>query len=83
MTGDQFISSAVKKDFLISEFSGDTADMESAAIAQVCYINEIPFVVIRAMSDKADGSAHVSFAEFEKIVADNSSRIVTNMLKKI
>lgn len=65
-TGDQFISSNEAKDRIIKDFDGTCAEMEGAAIAQVCYENHIPYVILRAISDKTDGSAHLSYAEFEK-----------------
>lgn len=55
--------------------------MEGAAVAQVCYENHIPFVVLRAISDKADGGAPLSYDEFEQKAAMNSSRLVYYMLE--
>ena len=57
--------------------------MEGAAIAHVCYVNETPFVIIRAMSDKADGSADVTYEEFVGQAAHNSKDIVLRMLRNI
>ncbi|WP_297966933.1 5'-methylthioadenosine/adenosylhomocysteine nucleosidase [uncultured Anaerovibrio sp.] len=80
-SGDQFISSQDAKDRIIEDFDGTCVEMEGAAIAQVCYENHIPFVILRAISDKADGSAQVSFADFEQKAAKNSSRLVHYMLE--
>ena len=80
-SGDQFISSKEAKDRIIGDFDGTCAEMEGAAIAQVCHANNLPFVVLRAISDKADGSAQVSFEEFEQKAAKNSSRLVQYMLE--
>lgn len=80
-SGDQFISSQEVKDHIIGDFAGDCAEMEGAAIAQVCYVNKLPFVVLRAISDKADGSAQMSFEEFEKQAAKNSAALVQFMLE--
>ena len=55
--------------------------MEGAAIAQVCYLNNVPFVILRAISDKADDSGHMSFEEFEKKAAANSACVVRYMLE--
>ncbi|MNR68602.1 5'-methylthioadenosine/S-adenosylhomocysteine nucleosidase [compost metagenome] len=55
--------------------------MEGAALAQVCAMNDIPYVVIRSMSDKADGSADVNFAEFTKEASVNSHRIIDEMIQ--
>ena len=56
-------------------------EMEGASVAVVCRQYDVPFVVIRAMSDKADGNAHESFDNMGDIAADNSSRIIMQMLK--
>lgn len=81
-SGDQFIASAKEKKRIVDEFNGDCADMEGASIAQVCHLNGIPFLIVRAISDKADGSGHVDFAEFEKEAAINSCAIVRGMMKR-
>lgn len=80
-TGDQFISSKETKDRIIKDFGGICVEMEGAAVAQVCYENHIPFVVLRAISDKADGGAPLSYDEFEQKAAMNSSRLVYHMLE--
>lgn len=80
-SGDQFISSQETKARIISEFDGDCVDMEGAAVAQVCYVNKIPFIILRAVSDKADESSPVSFEEFEKQAAKNSASLVQFMLE--
>lgn len=83
VSGDQFVSSAERKQFIEENFSAYTTEMEGAAIAHVCHLSKLPFVIIRAMSDKADGSAHVNFDEFALKAAENSNRIVTAMLKRL
>ena len=80
-SGDQFISAQEEKERIVSEFSGDCAEMEGASVAQVCYLNGVPFVILRAISDKADNSGHMDFKEFEKKAAKNSSRLVRFMLE--
>lgn len=83
VTGDIFISSKELKDQLVNDFDAYCGEMEGAAIAHVCYLNNIPFVIIRAMSDKADGSAEVTYEEFVVDAAHNSKDIVLKMLKAI
>lgn len=83
LTGDQFIADKEKALGLKDEFSGDCVDMESASVAQVCHLNKVPCVIIRSMSDKADGSADLSFEEFEVKAAENSFKIVKGILGKI
>ena len=65
LSGDQFISNKEKKQWLISTFQGSCTEMEGAAIAQAAYLNHIPFLIVRAISDKADDSAKMSYEEFE------------------
>lgn len=81
LSGDVFVASPDKKDFLWTEFKGYCTEMEGAAIGHTCYVNHIPFVVIRAMSDKADGTAEVNFNEFVHEAVNNSVKIVLGMLK--
>ena len=83
VSGDIFISSKELKDELVKEFDAYCGEMEGAAIAHVCSLNKTPFVVIRAMSDKADGSADITYEEFVKDAAHNSKDIVLNMLKSL
>lgn len=83
VSGDVFVASPEKKDFLWKEFEAFCAEMESAAIGHTAYLNKVPFVIIRAMSDKADGSAHVNFNEFVIEAANNSVEIVLSMLENM
>ena len=57
--------------------------MEGAAIAHICYMNSVPYVIIRNISDSADGSADVSFVEFCKEAVIHSGKIVLEMMKNI
>ncbi|AOT68432.1 5'-methylthioadenosine/adenosylhomocysteine nucleosidase [Geosporobacter ferrireducens] len=81
LSGDIFVASREKKDLLWGEFQGYCTEMEGAAIGHTCYLNQVPFVIIRAMSDKADGSAHVNFNEFVHQAANHSSQIVIDMIQ--
>lgn len=83
VSGDQFISNKEVKERLISQFQGDCAEMEGASIAQVAYLNSIPFVIIRAISDKADDSAEMDYPTFETAAARHSAALVTEMIKGI
>lgn len=83
VSGDIFISSKELKDELVKEFDAYCGEMEGAAIAHVCSLNNTPFVIIRAMSDKADGTADVVYEEFVQDAAHNSKDIVVNMLKSL
>lgn len=79
-SGDQFISTDEQKEKIISDFGGMCCEMEGAAIAQVCYLNETPFVVIRAISDKSDGSQSVEYETFKVAAAANCAKIVQYMV---
>ena len=57
--------------------------MEGAAVAMVCEEYDVPYVVIRAMSDKADGKAHETYENMADIAADNSSRILIRMMEDL
>lgn len=81
VSGDQFISSAEVKEHLIKEFHGDCAEMEGASIAQAAVLNRIPFVVIRAISDKADGSAEMDYPSFESQAAEHCAKMVLEFVK--
>lgn len=83
-SGDSFINSNDKIDQIKSDFPDVIAvEMEAAAIAQVCHSFELPFVVVRAVSDSGDGSASVSFEEFLPLAAKQSSEMVLAMLKNL
>ena len=83
VSGDQFISSDDVKKRLIEVFHGDCAEMEGASIAHGAYLNKIPFIVIRAISDKADGSAEMDYTAFEHEAAKHSARLVEDLVQKI
>lgn len=81
LSGDQFISSAEVKERLITQFHGDCAEMEGASIAQAAALNGIPFVIIRAISDKADGSAEMDYPSFEIQAAEHCAKMVLEFVK--
>ncbi|BBI34566.1 5'-methylthioadenosine/adenosylhomocysteine nucleosidase [Cohnella abietis] len=81
LSGDQFIADRAIVKGLYEELGGACTEMEGASVAQVCFMNDIPHVIIRSMSDKADGSADVNFAEFTIEAANRSFAIVDEMIK--
>ena len=83
LSGDQFISGEEIKNKLIDLFDGCCTEMAGAAIAHAAFLNEIPYVVIRAISDKADGSAHMDYPEFERAAAAHSAKLVENLVKRL
>lgn len=83
VSGDQFISENEIKEKLIQEFHGDCAEMEGASIAHGAYLNHVPFVIIRAISDKADNSAEMDYPTFEAAAAKHSAALVRELVKNI
>lgn len=82
VSGDQFISDKKKKEWLSSQFEGLCAEMEGAAIAQAAYLNHVPFLIIRAISDKADDSATMDYPEFEAMEAENSVKLLADIVRQ-
>ena len=83
VSGDQFISDQKKKEWLVSHFQADCTEMEGAAIAHAAYLNRIPFLIIRAISDKADDSAHMDYPAFEAMAIKHSVILLKAMLEKM
>ncbi|MGI5947472.1 MAG: 5'-methylthioadenosine/adenosylhomocysteine nucleosidase [Lachnospiraceae bacterium] len=79
VSGDQFISDKGKKQWLIETFDGSCTEMEGAAIAQVCYLNHVGCLIIRAISDKADDSANMDYQEFEAKAIEHSVKLLLAM----
>ena len=80
-SGDQFISTKEQKEKIISDFGGMCCEMEGAAIAQACYLNKTPFVIIRAISDKPDETEIVEYKDFKAEAAARCAEIVKNMVE--
>ena len=80
LSGDQFISTRARKEELMRDFHGKCTEMEGAAIAQAAYANNIPYVIIRAISDKADESVVESYDAFEAKAAVHCANIVEYMV---
>lgn len=81
VSGDQFIADVDKIRWMDKEFCSLACEMEGASIAQVCYLNNVPFVVIRSISDNANNGAHVDYEHFKTIAIRNSSEILFNMIR--
>ena len=79
-TGDQFISGHARKAVLYDTFHALATEMEGGAIAQVAALSGVPFAVIRAISDLADGTAAGSYDVFEQQAANNSAATVKQAL---
>ncbi len=83
VSGDQFINSREKKDFLKRTFAASACEMESAAIGHVCFKNDVPFAILRSISDNADDSSHLSFSEFVEIAADNLEKVTKTFFESM
>lgn len=82
-TGDQFVASKEVKDRIVNNFQALCTEMEGAGIAHAAYLNKIPYVIIRAISDKADNSAQMDYPTFEKLAIAHSVKLVKNLLPRI
>ena len=78
-SGDQFICSKEQKENIIADTQAICAEMEGAAIAHTAYKNGVPFVIIRAISDKADDSADMDYPTFEAIAAQRCAAVTTKL----
>lgn len=83
VSGDQFISAKDKKEYILKTFHGYCTEMEGAAIAQAAYLNNIPFLIVRAISDKADDSATEDYPVFERKAIMHSVNLMREMIKNI
>ena len=82
-SGDQFICSKEQKEQIIADTEGVCAEMEGAAIAHTAYRNQIPFVIIRAISDKADDSAQMDYPTFEAIAARRCAEVTMTVAQML
>ena len=80
-SGDQFICSKAQKEKIIADTGAICAEMEGAAIAHTAYRNSVPFVIIRAISDKADDTAEMDYPTFEAIAAQRCAAVTTQLAK--
>ena len=82
-SGDQFVADQGVKDEIIKNFDACAVEMEGAAIAQAAYLNNVPFIVVRAISDKADGSAEVDYPTFEALAVEHCVKMTLRILNQI
>ena len=82
-SGDQFICDQKVKDEITNEFGAFAVEMEGAAIGQAAWLNHVPFLIIRAISDKADGSAHVDYPAFEAAAIEHSVKLTARMIENL
>lgn len=81
-TSDTFVASAERKAFLTKQFGAIACEMEGGSIGQVCCMNGVDFGIVRAISDKADGSSHMDYGEFCAMAAKNSAQMLFTYLQE-
>ena len=82
-SGDQFVADKAVKERIIANTQGICTEMEGTAIAQTAYRNGIPFVILRAISDKADDSAQMDYPTFERIAAHRCAEVTRNLARQL
>lgn len=82
-SGDQFVADKETKEKIIENTQAYCTEMEGAAIGQAAYLNKIPYLVIRAISDKADDSAHVDYPTFERQAIRHTVNLVSSMMERM
>jgi len=82
-SGDRFVADVATKKKITENFGAIACEMEGAAVGQVCYVNKIPFVIVRAISDDADGGACEDYPQFAKKAAASSAKIVIRLAKEV
>lgn len=83
VSGDQFVSSRETKEEIIQNVGGYAVEMEGAAIGQTAYLNGVPFLIVRSISDNADDCADMDYASFEKIAVKNSAMLTSGMIRRL
>ena len=83
VSGEAFITNTEVKNAIKKNFDPYAVDMESAAVGHCCYLNKMPFVSVRCISDNADDEGAMSFDEFEKIAAKRVAEIVLEMTQPL
>jgi len=81
-SGDQFMSDTEKKNAIRDRFDAIACEMEGAAVAHVAFINDVPFAVLRAISDSASGDAQMEYPKFVAMAAERSHKIIDEFIKE-
>ena len=82
-SGDRFVREDGEKERIKAAFHASCCEMEGAAIAQTCYLSNIPYLIVRAISDKADGSASVDYPTFEAKAAHDCAALTMEMMQRL
>lgn len=81
-SGDTFVATNQQRSRIRDNFDAIACEMEGAAVGQVCYVNNVPFVILRSISDSSSDSATMEYPEFVKIAANNSFAVLQKMLSE-
>ena len=81
-SGDKFIAQSADKDRILTDFSADVCEMEGAAVAHTAFVNGTAYLVVRAISDSADGGANMDYMDFLPIAAKNSAALTVELIKE-
>jgi len=81
-SGDCFVADNDKKNDISETFNAVACEMEGAAIAQICYVNKVPFCVLRTISDGANGE-EMSYEKFRGVAAEKAAKVIINTIKNI
>ena len=81
-SGDQFIADKAVKQRIVENFGAVACEMEGGSMAQVCYVNNVPFCAIRSISDTADGDPEMAYVDFLEIAAKNSISLTLKFIEK-
>jgi len=79
-SGDKFVASTAEKERITSLFGAVCCEMEGGSVGHVCYVNGVPFAVIRAISDNADDESHMDYGQFVKMAAERSIEVLMKLL---
>lgn len=80
-SGDRFIADDASKEAIRERFGAIACEMEGGAVGQVCYVNRLPFCILRAISDGANGSSHMDYPQFVQLAAAQSVRLLRAFLR--
>jgi len=81
-TGDRFVADSKEKTVIRDRFAAMACEMEGGAVAQTASVNSVPFAVIRAISDSADGAASMEYMSFLPIAAERSLALTLELIEK-
>ena len=79
-SGDIFCTENMMKKKINSKFNADAIEMEGAAIAQVCYLDKIPFIIVRSISDNPNGNNNITFEEYLQLASKRCSEILKEVI---